>query len=119
MGVIEQKTNNTADVIGELESKSKQIGQIVSLISNIAEQTNLLALNAAIEAARAGQAGRGFAVVADEVRKLAEQSAHATKDITSLIAEVQFKTQSAVTFMNESKREVKIGSELVDLAEKF
>jgi len=116
MGVIEQKTNNTADVIGELEGKSKQIGQIVSLISNIAEQTNLLALNAAIEAARAGQAGRGFAVVADEVRKLAEQSAHATKDITSLIAEVQFKTQSAVTFMNESKREVKIGSELVDLA---
>jgi len=116
MSVIEQKTNNTADVIGELEGKSNQIGQIVSLISNIAEQTNLLALNAAIEAARAGQAGRGFAVVADEVRKLAEQSAHATKDITSLIAEVQFKTQSAVTFMNESRREVKIGSDLVDLA---
>jgi len=116
MLVIEQKTKDTAGVVGELEAKSQQIGQIVQLISSIAGQTNLLALNAAIEAARAGTAGRGFAVVADEVRKLAEQSAQATKDITSLIGDVQIKTQSAVAFMNESKREVQAGSELVEIA---
>jgi methyl-accepting chemotaxis protein len=118
MGTIEKRTDDTADVIGELESKSKQIDTIVGLISNIAAQTNLLSLNAAIEAARAGDAGRGFSVVAEEVRKLAEQSAHATKDITELIVDVQAKTKTAVNFMNESKREVKMGSELVDLAGK-
>ncbi|SEJ09531.1 methyl-accepting chemotaxis protein [Propionispira arboris] len=118
MGTIEKRTDDTADVIGELEGKSKQIDTIVGLISNIAAQTNLLALNAAIEAARAGDAGRGFSVVAEEVRKLAEQSAHATKDITELIVDVQAKTKTAVNFMNESKREVKMGSELVDLAGK-
>lgn len=102
MQTIEDKTNATASVIGELEGRSKQIGQIVEVISNIAAQTNLLALNAAIEAARAGEAGRGFAVVAEEVRKLAEQSQEAAKQITELINDVQTHTNSAVTFMNDS-----------------
>lgn len=70
---------------GELQTGSKQIGEIVELISTIAGQTNLLALNAAIEAARAGEQGRGFAVVAEEVRKLAEQSEKAARQITELI----------------------------------
>ncbi|WP_196592825.1 methyl-accepting chemotaxis protein [Pectinatus sottacetonis] len=116
MKTIGSKTDDTADVIENLGEKSKQIDKIVKLISDIAEQTNLLALNAAIEAARAGSAGRGFAVVADEVRKLAEQSAMATKDIVTIIDDVQAKTRSAIVFMNESKREVENGSELVNIA---
>lgn len=116
MNIIEQKTNDTAKVVGELEEKSKQIGQIVDVISSIAGQTNLLALNAAIEAARAGEAGRGFAVVADEVRKLAEQSQDAAKQITVLINEVQSKTDSAVAFMEDSKKEVDTGTSVVSIA---
>lgn len=116
MHVIEQKTNETAVVIGELEEKSKQIGQIVEAIVGIAGQTNLLALNAAIEAARAGESGRGFAVVADEVRKLAEQSQDFAKQIATLITEIQAKTNNAVVFMNEGKKQVTTGSEVVSLA---
>jgi methyl-accepting chemotaxis protein len=116
MKIIEDKTNATSAVIGELEEHSKQIGQIVDAISNISGQTNLLALNAAIEAARAGEAGRGFAVVAEEVRKLAEQSQEAAKQITELIHEVQEKTDSAVTFMEDGKREVSHGAEVVSFA---
>lgn len=114
MRVIDQKTNATVAVIGELEEKSKQIGQIVEVISTIAGQTNLLALNAAIEAARAGEQGRGFAVVADEVRKLAEQSETAARQIGGLISEVQQKTDNAVLFMNDGKAEVNIGTEVVN-----
>jgi len=116
MKIIEEKTNDTAMVICELEEKSKQIGQIVDAISNISGQTNLLALNAAIEAARAGEAGRGFSVVAEEVRKLAEQSQAAAKQITGLINEVQLKTNSAVEFMVMGKKEVDAGTQVVSLA---
>lgn len=116
MGAIGAKTESTADVITQLEAKSKDIDNMVQMISGIAEQTNLLALNAAIEAARAGEHGRGFAVVAEEVRKLSEQSAIASKDIQSLIQDVQTRTQTAVTFMKESKREVEYGTELVGIA---
>ncbi|MDU2064509.1 MAG: methyl-accepting chemotaxis protein [Sporomusaceae bacterium] len=116
MALIEQKTKDTAMVIGELESHSKEIGQIVEVIANISGQTNLLALNAAIEAARAGEAGKGFAVVAEEVRKLAEQSQEAAKQITSLIHDVREKTNNAVLFMNEGQKEVAAGTTIVATA---
>ncbi|MBP2629980.1 MAG: mcpA 1 [Firmicutes bacterium] len=116
MKVIEQKTEDTANVIEKLGEKSEKIGQIIDTISGIAGQTNLLALNAAIEAARAGEQGRGFAVVAEEVRKLAEQSEIAAKQIAVLIGEVQQETNHAVFFMADGKKQVGKGSEVVTVA---
>jgi methyl-accepting chemotaxis protein len=84
------------DTIGALASAAKHIDEVVGFIRNIAGQTNLLALNATIEAARAGEAGRGFAVVASEVKALAIQTAKATEEISSQIAEVQVATKRAV-----------------------
>jgi methyl-accepting chemotaxis protein len=72
-----------------LKQSSKQIGNVLSLISTVARQTNLLALNATIEAARAGEAGRGFAVVASEVKKLSQEAQKATEEISKKIDTLQ------------------------------
>ncbi len=81
-----EATNETMKVLSETAGK---IGQVVELINHIAKQTNLLALNATIEAARAGEAGKGFAVVASEVKNLANQTAHATEEISNQIDAMQ------------------------------
>ena len=72
--------------MGEIETSSRRIEEIIGVIDGISFQTNILALNAAVEAARAGEQGRGFAVVAGEVRSLAQRSATAAKEIKTLIA---------------------------------
>ncbi|MDQ7095267.1 methyl-accepting chemotaxis protein [Desulfosporosinus sp. PR] len=113
MANIEKVSQTAAAAITKVGEQSKRIGQIVDTISDIAGQTNLLALNAAIEAARAGEQGKGFAVVAEEVRKLAEGSQNAAKQIAELIEETQKDTDQAVTEMEVSAREVKLGTEVV------
>lgn len=113
---IADVVKKAAETVEKLGASSDQIGEIIQVIDEIADQTNLLALNAAIEAARAGEHGRGFAVVADEVRKLAERTTKATKEIASMIKQIQEDTNGAVQSITTGKVEVEHGKELAKKA---
>jgi methyl-accepting chemotaxis protein-1 (serine sensor receptor) len=94
--------NQVIETMGNINTASTKIVDIIAVIEGIAFQTNILALNAAVEAARAGEQGRGFAVVASEVRTLAQRSSGAAKEIKDLI--------------NNSVAQVANGTALVDQA---
>ena len=98
-----QKLKEDMDILG---NHTKNITDIMGVISDIADQTNLLALNAAIEAARAGEAGRGFAVVADEVRKLAEKTIHSTADVDKAIRGIQQSAESNIRQVDEAVKNI-------------
>ena len=117
MNRIAEVVTQAAAMVKELGNNSDKIGEIVQVIDDIADQTNLLALNAAIEAARAGEQGRGFAVVADEVRKLAERTTKATKEIATMIKQIQKDTGNAVISMGKGTEEVESGKKLAQKSE--
>jgi methyl-accepting chemotaxis protein len=106
------ETRATDNTVRGLAESAGKIGDVVRLISDIAGQTNLLALNATIEAARAGEAGKGFAVVASEVKNLAAQTAKATDEIGSQIAQMQQATNGAVQAIREIGTVVERTSEI-------
>jgi len=103
INLLANEIESATAVIQKLETDSEKIGTVLDVIRGIAEQTNLLALNAAIEAARAGEQGRGFAVVADEVRTLASRTQESTREIQSMIENLQHGSSEAVKAMNASQ----------------
>jgi len=103
---IRQTVDRASEAIMELGNQSSAIGKILTVIDEVADQTSLLALNAAIIAAQAGEHGKGFAVVADEIRELAERSAVSTREIGTIITNLQEGTQEAVVAMKAGSEQV-------------
>ncbi len=113
MSNVSRTVETATGSMKNLEGRSREIGEIVRLITGIASQTNLLALNASIEAARAGETGKGFSVVAEEIRKLAEESSEAAKNIRELIKAVQEETEITVGTMESSRESVNLQMEQI------
>ncbi|GAA3402848.1 methyl-accepting chemotaxis protein [Paenibacillus hodogayensis] len=112
MNRVSSTVTDLASVVHKLDQRSREVGDIVEVITAIASQTNLLALNASIEAARAGEQGRGFAVVAGEVKKLALQSEASAQEVIRLVQAIQADIGYAVQEMDRGERDVGEGVEL-------
>lgn len=101
---LKKRVEAMAQSILTLSQHAQSIGELNASVGEIAEQSNILALNAAIEASRAGEHGRGFAVVAEEVRALAEQSKKATRQVRTLLGDMQHETNRAVIITEEGTK---------------
>ena len=109
METITTSFNAMAEDVQKLVEISKEMEQIMAIVTNIANQTNLLSLNATIEAARAGEEGRGFAVVAGEVRKLSEQTKKSAKNVENLLQTTKERTEKLLESLGNIGEDIQFG----------
>lgn len=117
MQSIQEQAGAVAENIIDLSARTQAVGEIIASVNEIAEQSNLLALNAAIEAAAAGEHGRSFSVVAAEMKNLAEQSKQATRQVRTILGEIQKGINTSVMLTEEAVKRVESGGRQVGVAE--
>ncbi|EJR29815.1 MULTISPECIES: methyl-accepting chemotaxis protein [Bacillus cereus group] len=113
------RVQEVSSSIYALELRSKEIHEILTVITTISNQTNSLALNASTESSCAGEMGEEFSGVADEVRILAERTEASARDIAKLIGETQAEAERAVRSIQKSSKEVEVGITLVQSSGAF
>ena len=111
MSQIRQQMEAIEASMLRLSEQSQAIGQIIATVDDLAAQSNLLAVNAAIEAAKAGEHGKGFGVVAQEVKSLAVQSRQATKQVRTILNDIQKATAAAVMATGQGSTAVAAGEQ--------
>jgi len=116
MSEISGVLSTTVERVERLNEFTRQIAAMADTIKSIASQTNMLSLNAAIEAARAGDVGRGFAVVAGEVRLLSAQTTDTTRNIDTLVENLQTEMTEITHALEQSRRVVSDGELAADKA---
>jgi len=107
---IRQQMDAIAASMMQLSEQSQAIGQIIATVEDLSAQSNLLAVNAAIEAAKAGDHGKGFSVVAQEVKSLAEQSREATREVRTILSDIQKATATSVMATEQGTKAVEAGA---------
>ncbi|MEE3959987.1 methyl-accepting chemotaxis protein [Bacillus cereus] len=116
---IHDTVQDVPSSIYAFEARSKEIHEILTVITTISNQTNSLALNASTESSCAGEMGEEFSGVADEVRILAERTEASSRDIAKLIGETQAEAERAVRSIQKSSKEVELGITLVQSSGAF
>ncbi len=116
MGRINENVQLTASKVQDLGERSREIDEIVTVISSIAHQTNRLALDAAIQAAMAGENGKGFGAVAADIRRLAERAKEQVSSITKIVRNVREEVGAVAISMQDTERETLSGTRLTEEA---
>lgn len=98
MDKIKEKVEISAANMIALGEKNQQIGIVLDVINELSQQVTVLSYNATIEAVGAGEKGKRFMAVADRIIKLAERSVQSSKEIKTIIEDIQ--TDSNKTIMS-------------------
>lgn len=104
MGIIASRAET-------LDSRSREIYQVLDLITDISQETHILSLNAAIEASTAGEYGERFAVVAREVRRLAERSRESVESVRTILHEFTAAIHAVVLSTEEGGKKTDVVAE--------
>ncbi len=108
---IQAYVQDTAIKVQALGENSREIDNIVGVISTIAQQTNRLALDAAVQAATAGEHGKGFGAVAVDIRRLAERAKEQANIIARIVRGVSEEIDAAAISMKDTERETAVGAQ--------
>ncbi|HVU71309.1 MAG TPA: methyl-accepting chemotaxis protein [Ktedonobacteraceae bacterium] len=114
MGRIQAYVQDTSSKVQALGDSSREIDNIVGVISTIAQQTNRLALDAAVQAATAGENGKGFGAVAADIRRLAERAKEQANIIARIVRGVSEEIEAAALSMKDTERETAVGAQLAE-----
>ncbi len=94
MSEVEENAALVSSAVDSLSKSVQQIDSVIQLITEVADRSDMLALNAALEAARAGAAGKGFAIVAEEMRRLSARVLSNAGEVSVLITAVRQATRN-------------------------
>lgn len=103
---INTKMDSTVSLMLKAGASSKQITELIEIMSDITEDTNVLALNATLQAAKAGESGKPFKLVADSIQGLAENAGDAAKRVGNLLSIVQSNISAANLQITETNKDV-------------
>lgn len=116
MGRISLNVQETSQKVQSLGESSREINNIMEVISTIAHQTNRLALDAAIQAAMAGENGKGFGAVAADIRRLAERAKEQATSVGRIVRTVRDEISAVAVSMLDTERETATGARLAEEA---
>ena len=118
MLLIDKNMEETVFLMKKVSNSSRQIYEVINLLTDITEETNILALNATVQASKAGEAGEGFKIVANAIHELADKAGEATRKVAALISTVQTDIQSVASSIETTTEDVNNGVELSESVEK-
>jgi len=116
IGRINENVQATSSKVQLLGENSREINDVVKVITSIAYHTNRLALDAAVQASMAGTNGKGFEVLALDIRALSEQTKKQANLIASIVSNINENISKASAAMRDTERETVRGSELAQQA---
>jgi twitching motility protein PilJ len=106
VNALQSTVSTTAKRVKHLGETSQKIAKAISTINEIAVKTNFLAISATLVASRTGDKNNSFVMVAEEVGELAARSVAASKEVETLISNIQIETGEVMAVVEAGSQQV-------------